>query len=79
MTIFFSYVGFDAVTTAAEEAHEPARDVPFGIIASLGISTFLYMAVSLVLTGMVPSSALNNPAPVAHALLDVGVGFGKPW
>ncbi len=77
MTIFFSYVGFDAVTTAAEEAHDPAKDVPFSIIASLSISTFLYMAVSLVLTGMVPSSSLNNPAPVAHALLDVGVGFGK--
>lgn len=77
MTIFFSYVGFDAVTTASEEAHEPGKDVPFGIIASLGISTLLYMAVAFVLTGMVPSSSLNNPAPVAHALLDVGVRFGE--
>ncbi|MHB1606456.1 MAG: APC family permease [Leptospirales bacterium] len=77
MTIFFSYVGFDAVTTASEEAHDPQRDVPFGIIASLGISTIFYMAVAFVLTGMVPSATLNNPAPVARALLDVGVWFGE--
>ncbi len=77
MTIFFSYVGFDAVTTASEEAHDPQRDVPFGIIASLGLSTLLYMAVAFVLTGMVPSLTLNDPAPVAKALLAVGVRFGE--
>ncbi|MHB1285978.1 MAG: amino acid permease [Leptospirales bacterium] len=77
MTIFFSYVGFDAVTTASEEAHNPQKDIPFGIIASLGLSTLLYMAVAFVLTGMVPSLSLNNPAPVARALLDVGVRFGE--
>lgn len=77
MTIFFAYVGFDAVTTASEEAHQPQKDVPFGIIAALGVSTLLYMAVAFVLTGMVPTPTLNNPAPVANALLAVGVGFGQ--
>lgn len=77
MTIFFAYVGFDAVTTASEEAHSPQKDVPFGIITALGLSTILYMAVAFVLTGMVPSASLDNPAPVANALLAVGVRFGQ--
>lgn len=67
--IFFAYVGFDAVSTAAEEAIQPARDLPIGIIASLVICTLIYIVVAALLTGMVPYSALNVSSPVAHALL----------
>jgi APA family basic amino acid/polyamine antiporter len=66
--IFFAYIGFDAVSTAAQEAKNPQRDMPIGILASLAICTVLYVAVSLVLTGMVHYSELNSPAPVAVAL-----------
>ncbi len=71
-TIFFAYIGFDAVSTAAEECENPARDLPIGIIGSLAICTFLYMAVSGVLTGIVPYTELNTPSPVASALLEIG-------
>jgi APA family basic amino acid/polyamine antiporter len=66
--IFFAYIGFDAVSTAAQEAKNPQRDMPIGILASLAICTVLYVAVSAVLTGMVPYPDLNTPAPVALAL-----------
>jgi len=66
--IFFAYIGFDAVSTAAQEAKNPQRDMPVGILASLAICTVLYVAVSAVLTGMVPYPDLNTPAPVALAL-----------
>ena len=66
--IFFAYIGFDAVSTAAQEAKNPQRDMPIGILASLAICTVLYVAVSAVLTGMVHYSELNTPAPVALAL-----------
>ncbi len=66
--IFFSYIGFDAVSTAAQEAKNPQRDMPTGILASLAICTVLYVAVSAVLTGMVHYSELNTAAPVALAL-----------
>jgi APA family basic amino acid/polyamine antiporter len=66
--IFFAYIGFDAVSTAAQEAKNPQRDMPIGILASLAICTVLYVAVSAVLTGMVHYSLLNTPAPVALAL-----------
>ena len=66
--IFFAYIGFDAVSTAAQEAKTPQRDMPIGILASLAICTVLYVAVSAVLTGMVHYSLLNTPAPVALAL-----------
>jgi APA family basic amino acid/polyamine antiporter len=66
--IFFAYIGFDAVSTAAQEAKNPQRDMPIGILASLAVCTVLYVAVSAVLTGMVPYSELNTPAPVALAL-----------
>jgi APA family basic amino acid/polyamine antiporter len=66
--IFFAYIGFDAVSTAAQEAKNPQRDMPIGILASLAICTVLYVAVSAVLTGMVPYGDLNTPAPVALAL-----------
>lgn len=67
-TVFFAYIGFDAVATAAEEVKRPQRDLPIGIIASLAICTLLYIAVSLVLTGIVPYSSLNVGDPVAFAL-----------
>ncbi len=66
--IFFSYIGFDAVSTAAEEAKNPQRDVPIGIIASLIVCTVLYVAIALVLTGLIPWDKLNVPDPLAVAL-----------
>jgi APA family basic amino acid/polyamine antiporter len=66
--IFFAYIGFDAVSTAAQEAKNPQRDMPIGIMGSLVVCTVLYVAVSAVLTGMVPYLELNSPAPVALAL-----------
>ncbi len=72
---FIAYIGFDSVSTHAEEARNPRRDVPIGIIASLLICTVLYCAVSAILTGMVPSSELETRAPVAAAFRHVGL----PW
>jgi APA family basic amino acid/polyamine antiporter len=66
--IFFAYIGFDAVSTAAQEAKNPQRDMPIGIMGSLVVCTILYVAVSAVLTGMVPFPELDSPAPVALAL-----------
>jgi basic amino acid/polyamine antiporter, APA family len=66
--IFFAYIGFDAVSTAAQEARNPQRDMPIGILVSLAICTVLYISVAAVLTGMVPYAELNTPAPVAYAL-----------
>jgi len=70
--IFFAYLGFDAVSTAAEESKNPQRDLPIGLIASLLISTILYIIVTLVLTGMVNYTQLNTPAPVSFALNMIG-------
>jgi basic amino acid/polyamine antiporter, APA family len=66
--IFFSYIGFDAVSTASEEAKNPQKDIPFGIIASLILCTLLYVAIGLVLTGLIPWDKLNVPDPLAVAL-----------
>jgi APA family basic amino acid/polyamine antiporter len=71
-TVFFAYIGFDAVATAAEEVKRPQRDVPIGIIASLTVCTVLYIIVALILTGMVPYSQLNVSDPVTFALQFVG-------
>src|ERR1700676_1505136 len=65
--IFFAYIGFDAVSTTAQEAKNPQRDLPIGIIASLVVCTLLYIAVAAVLTGMVPWREINIEAPIAHA------------
>ncbi|NNU91158.1 amino acid permease [Anoxybacillus sp. CHMUD] len=67
-TVFFAYLGFDAVSTAAEEVRNPQRNMPIGIIASLVICTLLYIAVSLILTGIVPYDQLGVKNPVAFAL-----------
>ncbi len=66
--MFFAYLGFDAVSTAAQEAKNPKRDMPVGILGSLFACTALYIAFSLVLTGVVPYTELNVPAPVAVAI-----------
>ena len=66
--VFFAYVGFDAVSTAVEEAANPQRDVPFGIVVSLVFCTVIYIIVSALLTGVVHYDALNVASPVAHAL-----------
>jgi APA family basic amino acid/polyamine antiporter len=71
--IFFAYIGFDAVSTTAQEAKNPQRDLPIGIIASLLICTFLYISVAAVLTGMVPWRDINIEAPIAQAFLDRGL------
>ena len=73
--VFFAYIGFDAVSTAAEEAKNPQKNLPKGIIGSLIISSILYIVVAAVLTGMVPYNLLNNAAPVAFALQYVGTNW----
>jgi len=73
--IFFAYIGFDAVSTAAQEARNPQRDMPIGIMGSLVICTVLYILVSLVLTGVVHYTKLNVPAPIAIAIDYMGM----PW
>ncbi len=73
--VFFAYIGFDVVATTAEEARNPQRDLPVGIIASLIICTFLYVAVSLVITGMVKYDQINPKAALAAAFESVG----QPW
>ncbi len=66
--VFFAYLGFDAVSTAAQETKNPQRDVPIGILGSLAICTLLYIVVAAVVTGMLPYLQLNTPRPVATAL-----------
>jgi APA family basic amino acid/polyamine antiporter len=72
--VFFAYIGFDAVSTAAEEARDPKRDLPIGIITSLVICTLLYITVAAVLTGIVPYPKLDSAAPMAVALRAIGQG-----
>eukprot|EP01027_Heterolobosea_sp_BB2_P016803 GEZU01023873.1.p1 GENE.GEZU01023873.1~~GEZU01023873.1.p1 ORF type:complete len:480 (-),score=170.02 GEZU01023873.1:76-1515(-) len=74
-TVFFSYIGFDSVTTLAEEVAKPQRDLPIGIIGTLGIATGMYVAVSLVLTGMVKYSLLDPNAALSSAFAYHGVGW----
>jgi APA family basic amino acid/polyamine antiporter len=74
--VFFAYIGFDAVSTTAEEARNPQRDLPIGIIASLAICTVLYVAVAAVLTGMVPYTRIDIYAPVAEAMRLAGFKWG---
>ncbi len=76
-SVFFAYIGFDAVSTAAQEARNPQRDMPIGILGSLVICTILYIAVSLVLTGMVNYKTLNVADPVALGIDAAGVSWGS--
>ncbi|KQY94636.1 amino acid permease [Paenibacillus sp. Root52] len=77
-TVFFAYIGFDAVSTAAEEVKMPQRNLPIGIIGSLAICTVLYIVVSLILTGIVPYHMLNVSDPVAFAFEFVNL-HGLSW
>jgi len=74
-TIFFAYIGFDSISTHAEEAKNPKKDVPIGIITSLLLCTVLYIAVAAIITGMVPYDKINIDAPVSNAFAQVGL----PW
>lgn len=73
--IFFAYIGFDAVSTVAQEAKQPQRDMPLGILGSLAICTVLYILVSGILTGMVHYTRLNVPEPIAVGVEVIGVRF----
>ncbi len=73
--IFFAYLGFEAVSTAGAESRNPGRDMPIGILGALVICTVLYIATSAVLVGIVPYASLNNPAPIATAVNQLGL----PW
>jgi APA family basic amino acid/polyamine antiporter len=75
--VFFAYVGFDAVSTAAEEAKNPQRDLPFGIVTSLLFCTIIYIVVSGLLTGVVNYTQLNVSSPVAHALFLLGYDWAS--
>jgi APA family basic amino acid/polyamine antiporter len=77
--VFFTYIGFDSVSTAAEECRDPQRDVPFGIIASLIICAILYVSVAVVLTGIQHWETLRNAAPVANALEAIGLHNIQRW
>jgi APA family basic amino acid/polyamine antiporter len=77
--VFFTYIGFDSVSTAAEECRRPQRDLPFGIIMTLVVCAMLYIAVALVLTGIAPWHTLNNDAPVANALKALGYEGIRQW
>jgi APA family basic amino acid/polyamine antiporter len=76
--VFFAYIGFDAVSTAAQEAKNPARDMPIGILGSLVICTILYVVVGFVLTGIVPFDRLNVPDPIAVGIDAAGIGWFAP-
>jgi basic amino acid/polyamine antiporter, APA family len=75
--IFFAYIGFDAVSTAAQEAKNPKRDMPIGILGSLVICTVLYILVAGVLTGLVKYTSLDVPDPIAIGIDMTGVGWGS--
>jgi APA family basic amino acid/polyamine antiporter len=70
--VFFTYIGFDSVSTAAEECKRPQRDLPFGILMTLFVCTVLYVSVAVVLTGIQDWTSLNNAAPVDNALKAIG-------
>jgi len=76
--VFFAYIGFDAVSTAAQEARVPNRDMPIGILGSLVICTVLYVAVGFILTGIVPFDRLDVPDPIAVGIDAAGVGWLGP-
>src|SRR6476661_168072 len=76
--VFFAYIGFDAVSTAAQEAKNPKRDMPIGILASLGLCTLLYVLVSVVITGIMPFDKLNVPDPIAVGVDAIGLTWFSP-
>jgi APA family basic amino acid/polyamine antiporter len=74
-TIFFAYIGFEAVSTAGAESKNPSKDMPVGILGSLIVCTILYILTCAVLVGIVPYQQLNNPAPIAMAVDAIGLGW----
>ena len=76
--MFFAYIGFDAVSTAAQEARDPARDMPVGILGSLAICTLLYIGVAIVLIGIVPYTHLNVADPLAVGIDATGLTWMRP-
>jgi APA family basic amino acid/polyamine antiporter len=76
--VFFAYIGFDAVSTAAQEAKNPQRDMPIGIIGSLVVCTILYVLVGFVITGIIPYDKLNVPDPIALGIDAIGLGWLSP-
>ena len=76
--MFFAYIGFDAVSTAAQEAKNPQRDLPFGILVSLALCTVLYIAVAIVLIGIVPYTKLNVADPIAVGIEATGLTWFSP-
>jgi APA family basic amino acid/polyamine antiporter len=76
--VFFAFIGFDAVSTTAQEAKHPMRDMPIGIMGSLVISTILYVAVGFVLTGIAPFDKLNVPDPISVGIAAAGIGWLSP-
>jgi len=77
--VFFSYIGFDAVSTAAQEAKNPQRDIPLGMMGSLAICTVLYVIVAFVITGIVPYDKLNVPDPIAFGVDAIGLKWLAPF
>ncbi|WP_245950186.1 APC family permease [Calidifontibacter indicus] len=75
--VFFAYSGFEAVANLGEETKDPAKDMPRGLIGTLVICTVLYLAVCLVITGMVKYSSISEGAPIADAFDQVGLGWAK--
>jgi len=75
--IFFAYIGFDSISTHAEEAKNPQRDIPIALIGSLIVCTILYIAVAAVITGMVPYNKISIDAPVSNAFMQVGIGWAQ--
>jgi APA family basic amino acid/polyamine antiporter len=73
--VFFAYIGFDAVSTSAEEVRNPARDLPRGILGSLAVCTVLYIIVSAILTGILKYDQLNVASPVSYSLIRIGLGW----
>jgi basic amino acid/polyamine antiporter, APA family len=73
--VFFAFIGFDAVSTAAQEARRPQKDMPIGILGSLAVCTILYVLVAAVLTGLVPYKDLNVPDPIAKGVDVIGIGW----
>jgi APA family basic amino acid/polyamine antiporter len=76
--VFFAYIGFDAVSTASQEAVNPQRDMPIGILASLGLCTLLYVLVSFVIIGIMPYDKLNVPDPIAVGVDAIGLTWLSP-
>ena len=75
--VFFAYIGFDAISTAAEETKEPQRNMPIGILGSLGVCTVIYVVVGAVATGLVPYPQLKGSDPLARAFEVAGIGWGQ--